>query len=46
MEQILTMAGKAKQVFKYLELVSQYKGYTTLKELMGDQYFPNQRIPH
>jgi len=46
MEQVLTMAGKAKQVFKYLELVSQYKGHTTLKELMRDQHFPNQRIPH
>jgi hypothetical protein len=45
MEQILTMAGKAKQVFKYLKLVSQYNGHTTLKELMRDQNFPYQRIP-
>jgi hypothetical protein len=33
MEQVFTMEGKAKQVFKYLKLVSKYKGQTTVKDL-------------
>jgi hypothetical protein len=33
MEQVFTMEGKAKHVFKYLKLVSKHKGQTTLKDL-------------
>ena len=33
MQKILTVSGKAKQVFKYLEVVARYKGNVTLKEL-------------
>ncbi len=32
-EQIFIREGKAKEVFKYLALVSKHKGQTTLKEL-------------
>jgi len=32
-EQILVREGKAKDVFKYLALVSKHKGNTTLKQL-------------
>jgi hypothetical protein len=32
-EQILIREGKAKDVFKYLALVSKHKGNATLKEL-------------
>ena len=31
--QVFVQEGKAKEVFKYLALVSKYKGQTTLKEL-------------
>ncbi len=33
MKQVLVVSGKAKQVFKYMELVSRYKGNVRLKEL-------------
>jgi hypothetical protein len=32
-QQILTIAGKGTNVFKYLELVSKHQGKKTLKEL-------------
>ncbi len=32
-EQVFVTEGKAKEVFKYLALVSKYKGTTTLKQL-------------
>jgi hypothetical protein len=33
MEKILAMEDKAKNVFKYINLVSKYKGHMTLKQL-------------
>ncbi len=36
MKQIIQVSGKAKQVFKYVELLNRYKGKTTLKELSKD----------
>ncbi len=33
MKQIIRVEGKAKQVFKYIELLSRHKGSVTLKEL-------------
>jgi hypothetical protein len=33
MEQVFGMEGKAQHVFKYLKLVSKYKGQTTVKDL-------------
>lgn len=33
MQQVFVTEGKAKQVFKYLALVSKHKGNTTLKQL-------------
>ena len=33
MRQVLGMEGKAKHVFKYIALVSKYKGQTQLKDL-------------
>jgi hypothetical protein len=32
--QVMTLRGKAKQVFKYMKLVSRYKGNVTVKELL------------
>ena len=36
MEQVIQVSGKAKQVFKYMELLGRYKGNVTLKELAKD----------
>jgi len=33
MKTIIQVSGKARQVFKYMELLKRYKGNTTLKEL-------------
>ncbi len=33
MKQIIKVSGKAKQVFKYMELLSRHKGNVTLNEL-------------
>ena len=33
MKTIIQVSGKARQVFKYMELLNRYKGNTTLKEL-------------
>jgi hypothetical protein len=39
MNQVFAAEGKAEQVFKYLKLVSKYKGATTLAQLkkQGDK---------
>ncbi len=37
MQQVLVVSGKAKNVFKYLELASRYKGNVSLKELLKEQ---------
>jgi len=37
MQQVLVMSGKAREVFKYLKLVSRYKGNSSLKELLKEQ---------
>jgi|GEM_PF-1672422 len=37
MKQVLVVSGKAKRVFRYLELASQHRGSTSLKELMKEQ---------
>lgn len=34
MQKVLVVSGKAKQVFKYLEVVSRHKGKVCLKELV------------
>ena len=34
MQQVLIVRGKAKHVFKYVELLNRYKGNTTLMELV------------
>ena len=36
MKPIIQISGKAKQVFKYMELLNQHKGNVTLKELAKD----------
>ncbi len=36
MKEIIKVSGKAKQVFKYIELLSRHKGNVTLKELAKD----------
>ena len=36
MKSIIQVSGKAKQVFKYMELVKRHKGKVTLKELAKD----------
>ena len=36
MKPVIQISGKAKQVFKYIELLNRYKGNTTLKELTKD----------
>lgn len=36
MKEIIKVTGKAKQVFKYVELLSRYRGKATLKELAKD----------
>ena len=33
MKPIMQISGKAKQVFKYIELLSQYQGKTTIRKL-------------
>jgi hypothetical protein len=33
MKTIIQVSGKARQVFKYIELINRYKGNATLKEL-------------
>ncbi len=37
MKQVLVVSGKAKHVFKYMELVSKYKGNQTIRELAEEQ---------
>ena len=34
MKRVIQISGKAKQVFKYMELLSRYQAKTTLKDLM------------
>ncbi len=36
MKQIIQVSGKAKQVFKYIELLGRHRGNVTLKELARD----------
>ncbi len=36
MKEIIKVSGKAKQVFKYVELLGRYRGHVTLKELAKD----------
>jgi len=36
MKTIIQISGKAKQVFKYMELLNRHKGNVTLKELAKD----------
>ena len=36
MKQIIQISGKAKQVFKYVELLNRHKGNVTLRELAKD----------
>ncbi len=36
MKPIIQVQGKAKRVFKYIELLSRHRGKTTLKELAKD----------
>ena len=36
MKQIIQISGKAKQVFKYMELLNRHKGNVTLRELAKD----------
>jgi len=33
MRNVIVLSGKARQVFRYLALLAQFKGSTTLKEL-------------
>jgi len=33
MQQLLTVSGRAKNVFKYMELINRHKGNITLKKL-------------
>lgn len=33
MEKVIALSGKAKQVFRFLALLAQYKGEKTLKDL-------------
>lgn len=37
MKPTIQVSGKAKQVFKYIELLSRYRGNVTLKELAKDK---------
>ena len=37
MKQIIQVSGKAKQVFKYTEILARHKGNVTLKELEKDK---------
>ncbi|MFC1948746.1 hypothetical protein ACFLW0_01030 [Chloroflexota bacterium] len=37
MEKVIEIRGKAKQVFKYIELMNRYKGDATLKDLAKNQ---------
>ena len=34
MKRVIQVSGKAKQVFKYIELLNRYQGKTTLKDLV------------
>ncbi len=36
MKTLIQISGKAKQVFKYMELLNRHKGNVTLKELAKD----------
>ncbi len=36
MKQLIQISGKAKQVFKYMELLNRHKGKVTLGELAKD----------
>ena len=36
MTTIIKLSGKANQVFKYLELLVEHRGNTTLKEMKGE----------
>ncbi len=36
MRQVIQISGKAKRVFKYIEIASHYKGNVTLKDLVKD----------
>ena len=36
MQTVIHVSGKAKQVFKYMELLSRHKGNKSLKELAKD----------
>lgn len=36
MKQTIQISGKAKQVFKYIELLNRHKGNVTLRELAKD----------
>ena len=36
MKQVIQISGKAKQVFKYMELLNRHKGNVTLRELAKD----------
>lgn len=34
MKRVIQISGKAKQVFKYMELLNRYQGKTTVKDLV------------
>jgi len=36
MKQVIQISGKAKQVFKYVELLNRHKGNVTLRKLAKD----------
>ncbi|MFC1983959.1 hypothetical protein ACFLVO_02990 [Chloroflexota bacterium] len=42
MRQVLVVSGKAKHVFKYLELVSRYRGNVSLEKLAKEQKKPSK----
>ena len=42
MKQVLVVSGKAKHVFKYLELVSRYRGSVSLGKLAKEQNKPSK----
>ena len=37
MRQVIQISGKAKHVFKYIELMKRYKGNVTLKDLAKNE---------
>jgi len=44
MKTIIHVSGKARQVFKYMELLNRYKGNATLKELANKKHTINLKL--